>query len=139
MLICKKFIDFALFLIYNAYVKYSYGGNNMKKLLAVLLSVLVVFTTCSIAVMAEETVAPETTVAAEENTNRDIKNDEGLVVPLNFNQLKSSVIFKVFEKIISFILSLFGAETAPEIDNEAATAVGNLGDALDERLEDLFG
>lgn len=112
----------------------------MKKLLAVLMAALVIFTTCVVAVMAEETEEiPVTEAVAEENTTRNIMNDDGLVVPINFNQLKSSVIFKIFEKIISFILSLFGADVAPEVDKEAATAVDELGSALDERLTDLFG
>lgn len=112
----------------------------MKKILSVLMAVLVVFTTCSIAVMADETDIETTAVAVEkeENTTRDIMNDDGLVVPINFNQLKSSVIFKIFEKIISFILSLFGADVAPEVDKEGATLVDEIGSALDERLTDLF-
>lgn len=112
----------------------------MKKILAVLMAVLVVFTTCSIAVFAEEEDV-ETTVAAtvkEESTTRNILNDEGLVVPINLNQLKSSLIFKIFEKIIKFILSLFGADVAPEVDKEGATLVDEIGSALDERLTDLF-
>ncbi len=108
----------------------------MKKVLAVIMAVLVVLTTCSIAVMAEETDA-ETNVAVEENTTRNIKNEDGLVVPINFNQLKSSVIFKIFEKIISFILSLFG-EQAPEIDQELADAVGGLGDDISNRIEQVY-
>ncbi len=112
----------------------------MKKLLAVLMAALVIFTTCVVAVMAEETAEiPETEAVAEENTTRNIMNEDGLVVPINFNQLKSSVIFKIFEKIISFILSLFGQDVAPEVDKEAATAVDEIGSALDERLTDLFG
>ncbi|MBE6790461.1 MAG: hypothetical protein E7535_04640 [Ruminococcaceae bacterium] len=112
----------------------------MKKILAVLMAALVVFTTCSIAVFAEEEDV-ETTVAAtvkEESTTRNILNDEGLVVPINLNQLKSSVIFKIFEKIIKFILSLFGSDVAPEVDQEGATLVDEIGSALDERLTDIF-
>ncbi len=112
----------------------------MKKVLAVFMAVLVVFTSLAVAVFAAdtdvETTAPA--VVEEENTTRNIKNDDGLVVPLNFNQLKSSIIFKIFEKIISFILSLFGAEVAPEVDQEGATLVDEIGSALDERLTDLF-
>ena len=114
----------------------------MKKLLAIIMAALVVFTTCSIAVMADDTAEVDTTAATtvqEEDTTRNIKNEDGLVVPINFNQLKSSIIFKVFEKIISFIMSLFGADTAPEIDQEGATLVDEIGSALDERLTDLFG
>ncbi|MBE6716308.1 MAG: hypothetical protein E7573_05245 [Ruminococcaceae bacterium] len=113
----------------------------MKKILAIFLSALVVFMTCSIAVMADETDVETTAapVVVEENTTRDIMNDDGLVVPINLNQLKSSIIFKIFEKIIKFILSLFGVEIAPEIDQEGATLVDEIGSALDERLTDLFG
>ncbi len=114
----------------------------MKKILAVLMAALVVFTTCSIAVMAEETTEiVETTAPAvsEEGTTRNIMNDDGLVVPINMNQFKSSIIFKIFEKIIKFILSLFGADVAPEVDKEGATLVDEIGSALDERLTDIFG
>ncbi len=112
----------------------------MKKLLAIFMAVLVVFTTCSIAVFAGETDTETTTapVVQEENTTRNIKNDDGLVVPINFNQLKSSLIFKIFEKILSFIFSLFGVDVAPEVDQEGATLVDEIGSALDERLTDLF-
>lgn len=111
----------------------------MKKILAVLMSVLVVFTTCFITVFADEAVDESSpTVVKEESTTRDIMTDDGLVVPINFTQLKSSVIFKIFEKIIKFILSLFGAETGPEVDNEGATLVDEVASALDERLTDLF-
>ena len=112
----------------------------MKKVLAVIMAMLVIFTSLSVVVMAEETPdANVTTTVAEEKTTRDIMNDDGLVVPINFNQLKSSIIFKIFEKIISFIMSLFGAEAAPEVDQEAATMVDEIGSALDERLTNLFG
>ncbi len=110
----------------------------MKKVLAVFMAILVLFATCSVAVMAEETDAVETTtVAVEEDTTRSIKNDDGLVVPVNFNQLKSSLIFKIFEKIISLFLGLFGVETSEKIDQEGATIVDEIGSALDERLTNL--
>lgn len=111
----------------------------MKKILAVLMAILVVFTTCSIAVFAGETDVETTAAGATtEEGPRDILTDDGLVVPVNTNQLKSSIIFKVFEKIIKFILSLFGADVGGEIDKEGATIVGEIGSALDERLTDLF-
>ena len=112
----------------------------MKKVLAVLMAVLVVFTTCSIAVFADETDVETTAPAVvnEEDTTRNILSADGLVVPINFNQLKSSIIFKIFEKIISFILSLFGEEKAEELDQEGATIVDEIGSALDERLTDLY-
>lgn len=127
----------------------------MKKVLAVFMAALVAFSTLSIAVFAAEpeaaTVAEETeqtetekpvvettTVTVEEKTTRNIKNEDGLVVPINLRQLKDSVIFKIFEKIFKFILSLFGAE-GPEIDKEGATIVDEIGSALDERLSHIFG
>lgn len=109
----------------------------MKKILAVFMAILVVFTTCSIAAFAGETDV-ETTAATDEGP-RDIMNEDGLVVPVNPNQLKTSLIFKIIEKIIKFILSLFGADVGDEIDKEGATLVGEIGSALDERLTDLFG
>ena len=79
----------------------------MKKILAIIMAGLVVFTPCSIAVMADETAEVETTavvVEKEEATTRNILNDEGLVVPINMSQFKSSIIFKIFEKMkVSFI------------------------------------
>lgn len=126
-------------MLYNASVKiFSAEVKAMKKILAIFLTLLVVFSTCSAAVFAveiEETTAPE--VSTEESTS-SIKNEDGLVVPGNMNQFKTSIIFKIFEKIISFILSLFGAEVAPEVDKEGATVVDELASALDERLTDLF-
>lgn len=111
----------------------------MKKVLAVFMSALVIFTTCFITVFADETAEESSsTIVKEESTTRDIMNDDGLVVPINFSQLKSSAIFKIFEKIIKFILSLFGAEIAPDVDNEGATLVDEIASALDERLTDLF-
>lgn len=127
----------------------------MKKLLAIFLAALIAFSTCFITVFADD-VEPDTGIeesssdeiaseddttaapAKEESTTRDIMNDDGLVVPINFNQLKSSFIFKIIEKVIKFILSLFGEDTAPDVDEEGATLVDEIASALDERLTDIF-
>lgn len=127
----------------------------MKKLLAIFLAALIAFSTCFITVFADdvdvdtgveesssdEIASEDDTTAApakEESTTRDIMNDDGLVVPINFNQLKSSFIFKIIEKVIKFILSLFGEDTAPDVDEEGAILVDEIASALDERLTDIF-
>jgi hypothetical protein len=113
----------------------------MKKIIAVFLAVLMVFTTASIAFAQDEAAAETTTVV--ENTTRNIKNSDGLVVPFNFTQLKFSVIFKFFEKIFKFIFSLFGGsdsttatDNAGPVDQEGATAVSDAGQFLDELLSE---
>lgn len=114
----------------------------MKKILAVLMAVLVAFSALSIAVMAEETVDTNEAVV-EENTTRNIMNEDGLVFPENFVQLELSVVFKIFEKVINFFIttieSIFG-DILPEldIDGEIATNVGNLGDDISDRIEQVF-
>ena len=109
----------------------------MKKILAVFMAMLVVFGTCSVAVMADETDEVTTAVATEEDTTRNIQSNSGLVVPINFNQLKSSLIFKLFEKIITLFLGIFGIELSEKIDQEGATIVDEIGSALDEQLTNL--
>ncbi len=113
----------------------------MKKILAVLLAVLVAFSALSVAVMAEETV-DTTEAVVEENANDSIKNEDGLVVPGNMNQLKFSVIFKAFEKVINFFISIFESlfgNIIPDLDldNELATGVGNLGNDILDRIEQV--
>lgn len=111
----------------------------MKKLLAVLMAVLVAFSALSVVVMAEETADTETVV--EENKN--IMNDDGLVFPENFKQLEFSVIFKLFERLFTYIFetieSLFG-DLLPELDldGELATEIGGLGDDINDRIEQVF-
>ncbi len=110
----------------------------MKKIIAVFLAILTVFGTASIAFAADEPAADVTTTAAqEENTTRNIKNDDGLVVPWNFSQLKMSVVFKLIEKIFKFILNLFGGDNKDDIDQEGATAVDDAGKWLDELLSEV--
>lgn len=111
----------------------------MKKLLAILMAVLVAFSALSVVVMADETADTETVV--EENKN--IMNDEGLVFPENFTQLEFSVVFKLIEKVFTYIFetieSLFG-DLLPDlnIDDELATGVGNLGGDIADRIEQVF-
>lgn len=111
----------------------------MKKLLAVLMAVLVAFSALSVVVMADETAGAETVV----EENKDIMNEDGLVFPENFTQLEFSVIFKLVEKLFTYIFetieSLFG-DLLPDlnIDDELATGVGNLGDDISDRIEQVF-
>lgn len=108
----------------------------MKKAIAVILSILTVFSACSIAVYAAD--PEETTVAVEtdEPTTRNIKTDDGkLVVPVNFTQLKSSFLFKLIEKIILFILNLFG--NADETDEAIATGIEGILDDVSERISQV--
>lgn len=111
----------------------------MKKFLAVFMAALVIFTTMSIAAMAEEssTAIIEITEPSE-GTTRDIMNDEGLVVPINTWQFRQSVVFKFFEKIFKFFLYIFGVQ-GKESDNSAARLIDEIGSALDERLSRFFG
>lgn len=107
----------------------------MKKILSVFLAIMMVFCSCAIAVCAAD---EETTVAAksEEATTRNIKNDEGLVVPINFKQLKSSILFKIIEKIVMFIKGLFGSD-GEAADQTAADAVSEVFSVIDERLSQV--
>jgi len=108
----------------------------MKKVIAVLLAVLMVFGSFSIAVFAADD--EETTVAeSNEPTTRNIMTDDGLVVPINFKQLKSSVIFKFIEKIVKWILGLFGDGAGNEIDSTAADAVSEIFSVIDERVSQV--
>ena len=104
----------------------------MKKILSVLLAVLVVFSTFSVAVFAEDTTeAP----AVEETTKESIKNDEGLVYPQSKNQLEFAVIFKVFEKIINYFIDLIN-EIFPDLnlDNVLAGGVGDLAGKVESSI-----
>ena len=110
----------------------------MKKIIAVFLAILTVFGTASVAFAADEPAGDEvTTVVKEESTTRNIKNDDGIVVPWNFEQLKMSVVFKIIEKIFKFILNLFGGNNKDDIDQEGATAVDDAGKWLDEILSEV--
>ncbi len=135
----KIIVDFESVVVYNTTIKLNMEEFIMKKVLAVIMAVLVVFTTCSIAVFAGETDVETTAPAVQEEATTDgFLTSGGLVFPETMNQFKTSIIFKLFEKIISFILSLFGEDTSTKIDQEGATIVDELASALDERLTDLF-
>lgn len=108
----------------------------MKKVLAVFMAVLMVFTGISVA-FAETTAAPDSEPSESEKTTRSIVNDEGLVVPLNFKQLKMSVIFKIFEKIIKFILNLFsGDDEEGSLDESLADVVSSIADDVSNAIEE---
>ncbi len=79
----------------------------MKKILAVLMAVLVLFSTCAVSVFATE---------AEPDTSTEVTEESDLVFPENLTQLKLSVVFKAFEKFFSFIINLFG-DYADDVDN----------------------
>ena len=90
----------------------------MKKILAVLMAMLVLFSTCAISAFATEAELEETvTEAADDATD--------LVYPNSFTQLKLSVVFKVFEKFFSFIINLFG-DYAPTLDGDLADLVAGI-------------
>lgn len=112
----------------------------MKKIIAVFLAALVVFSTASVAIAADEPagdVVTTVTTVKEEHTTRNIMNKDGLVIPINFEQLKMSVVFKFFEKIFKFILNLVGGGNADDIDHEGATAIDDAGNWLDEIFSEI--
>lgn len=113
----------------------------MKKIIAVFLAVLMTLSCFAVCVSAadenEETTIIEISGSEEkEKTTRDIQNDDGLVIPINFKQLKFSVIFKIVEKIIKFILNLFAGDDAGNVDNEIATAISNIGEEISQAIEE---
>ena len=89
----------------------------MKKILAVLMAMLVLFSTCAISAFATE--------AAPEETATEAADESDLVFPNNFTQLKLSVVFKAFEKFFSFIINLFG-DYADDFDNDLADLVKDI-------------
>ena len=114
----------------------------MKKVLAVVLAMLMAFSVFSVAVMADDEggasevsttqIEIEITENPNEPTTRDIKSDGGLVVPINFKQLKMSVIFKIIEKIFKFIFGLFGGD----IDDIIATEISSIGGEVQSAIEE---
>lgn len=113
----------------------------MKKIIAVFLAVLMTLSCFAVCVSAadenEETTIIEISGSEEkEKTTRNIQNDDGLVIPINFKQLKFSVIFKIVEKIIKFILNLFAGDDAGNVDNEIATAISNIGEEISQAIEE---
>ena len=119
----------------------------MKKIIAMLLVVLTVFSMTSVAVfaaadepagqeaVAEDPVAEEPADDSDEPTTRNIVNKDGLVVPINFEQLKQSFVFKIIEKVINLILSVFGTS----LDDFLTDTVKGGGDFLDEALSNIEG
>ena len=118
----------------------------MKKILAVFLAVLMAFSVFSVAVMAddEEQAEPNSTVIEievtenpNEPTTRNILSDNGLVVPINFKQLKMSVIFKIIEKVLKFIFGLFGGDIDDNLASEVSSIGGEIQSAIEEGSEFL--
>ena len=112
----------------------------MKKVLAILLSVLLLFSAVGVTAMADE---PEpatdeivTIDPLEEETTRNIVSDDGtMVVPINFTQLRESFVFKIIEKIINFFLGIFGSS----MDDFLSGGISNAGDFLDEAISNIDG
>ena len=117
----------------------------MKKVLAVFLAMLMAFSVFGVAVMAEdESEEPGTTVIEieitenpNEPTTRNIVSDNGLVVPINFKQLKMSVIFKIIEKVLKFIFGLFGGDIDDNLASEVSSIGGEIQSAIEEGSEFL--
>ena len=90
----------------------------MKKVLAVFMAILMAFSAVSLVAFAEDSEPADTETTTEaaddsprypEDTGiRNIMNSDGLVFPINFDQLKMSVVFKIIERIINFFLGLIG-------------------------------
>lgn len=106
----------------------------MKKIIAVFLAAIMLFSITGVAVFAAA-VEPESTVQ-EEKTTRNIQNDDGLVVPINFKQLKMSVIFKIIEKIIKFILNLFAGDDAGNVDESIAGDISSVAEDISQAIEE---
>lgn len=119
----------------------------MKKVLAVFMAMLMALSVFSVAVMAEGEVVNEehstTTIEIEitenpnEPTTRDIQSEGGLVVPINFKQLKMSVIFKLIEKVLKFIFGLFGSDIDDNLASEISSIGGEVQSAIEEGSEFL--
>ena len=118
----------------------------MKKMLAVFLAMLMALSVFSVAVIAEDgegdpvettVVEIEITTNPNEPTTRNIVSDNGLVVPINFKQLKMSVIFKIVEKILKFIFGLFGGDIDDNLASEVSSIGGEVQSAIEEGSEFL--
>ena len=113
----------------------------MKKVLAVFMAILMAFSALSVAVYAEDAAGAEDTTGStvihypEEDTTRDIVNDDGLVFPINFTQLKMSFVFKIVERIINFFLGIFGED----LDMNLTDSVADAGKWLDEAISNIEG
>ena len=113
----------------------------MKKVLAVFMAILMLFSVMSVAVFAEDAETEsgtETTMIRYpdgEGTTRNIVNDDGLVFPINFNQLEMSFVFKILEKIINFFLGIFGGD----LDMNLTDSISDAGVWLDEAISNIEG
>lgn len=105
----------------------------MKKIIAVFLAMLTIFSVMSVAAYAEEPVAEQTTAVSEEKTTRNILAEDGKVVPVNETQLKFAFIYKIVEKIFSFIFGIFGKE----VDDALAQGVDGIAKWIDEAISNL--
>ena len=119
----------------------------MKKILAVFMAMLMALSVFTVAVMADDEVVNEehstTTIEIEitknpnEPTTRNIVSDNGLVVPINFTQLKQSIIFKIIEKVLKFIFGLFGGDIDDQLASEVSSIGGEVQSAIEEGSEFL--
>lgn len=105
----------------------------MKKILAVFLAVLTVFSLMTFVVHADEEPAAPTTTAQEEKTTRNILTEDGNVVPVNETQLKFAFVFKLVEKVVAFIMGIFGKE----VDETIAGGIDGFAKWIDEAISNL--
>lgn len=105
----------------------------MKKILAVFLAVLTVFSFITVSSVAADDPEESTTVVTEEHTTRNILDEDGNVVPVNETQLKFAFVFKIVEKIVAFVLGIFGKE----VDDTIAGGIKGVGDWLDEAISNI--
>lgn len=118
----------------------------MKKLIAVILAMLMALSVFTFAVAAEDeevneptstVIEIEITENPNEPTTRNIVSDNGLVVPINFTQLKQSIIFKIIEKVLKFIFELFGGDIDDQLASEVSSIGGEVQSAIEEGSEFL--
>ncbi len=108
----------------------------MKKLIAVLLAVLMLFSVMAVSVYAtapDDDPPPAVVAQDDEETTRNIQNEEGLVVPVNETQLKFSFMFKIVEKFVKFVLGIFGSD----VDYTIADGIQKVGAWLDEVISNV--
>ena len=109
----------------------------MKKFLSDFLAILMTFSLMTIAVHAQDADEPEpvseTAAAEEEKTTRNILTEDGLVVPVNETQLKFAFLYKIVEKLFSFVLGIFGKD----VDDALAKGVDDFVKWIDEAISNL--